>query len=77
MPSDDPRVLEVLQEIRDVQRKHFDLYQEAVRNQEESIRAQQEAIRFQKVSMQRVSLIAVPLIAIVLGLLLWLMLAFN
>jgi hypothetical protein len=77
MSSDDQRVLEVLQEIRDVQREHFALYQEAVRNQGVSIRAQQEAIEFQKTSIRRVSLIALPLIAVVLGLLGWLMLAFR
>jgi len=77
MSTDDPRVLEILQDIRDVQREHFELYQTAVKNQEESIRAQQEAIRFQKTSMRRVTLIALPLIAIVLGVLLWLTLAFR
>ncbi|MDX1394706.1 MAG: hypothetical protein R3195_09945 [Gemmatimonadota bacterium] len=75
--SDDPRVLAVLEEIRDVQRRHFELYQKAVANQEASIRAQEDAIRFQKSSMRRVMLVALPLIAIVLGLLLWLMLAFR
>ncbi len=43
--SSDDRVIEVLEEIRDVQRKHFELYEHAVRNQEASIEAQKEAIR--------------------------------
>ena len=75
--NDDPRVLAVLEEMRDVQRRHLELYEQAVRNQEDSIRAQQEAIRFQKESMRRVMLVALPLIAIVLGLILWLTLAFR
>ncbi|MDH3734952.1 MAG: hypothetical protein OEU54_15590 [Gemmatimonadota bacterium] len=75
--SQDERVIEVLEEIRDTQRQHFELYQEAVRNQEESIRAQQEAIRFQKVTTRRLMFGLIPLIAIVLGLLLWLTLAFR
>lgn len=75
--TDDPRVLAVLEEIRDVQHRHFELYERAVANQEASIRAQEEAIRFQKSSMRRVMLVALPLIAIVLGLLLWLMLVFR
>jgi hypothetical protein len=73
----DERVIRILEEIRDTQRRHFELYQEAVRNQEESIRQQQEAIRFQKVVTRRMLLGGVPLIAIVLGLLLWLMLTFR
>ena len=75
--TDESRVLEVLEEIRDVQRRHFELYERAVANQEASIRAQEEAIRFQKSSMRRVMLVALPLIAIVLGLLFWLMLVFR
>lgn len=73
----DERVIQVLEEIRDTQRSHFELYQEAVRNQEESIRQQQEAIRFQKSVTKRMLLVVVPLIAIVLGLLLWLTLTFR
>lgn len=73
----DEQVIAVLEEIRDTQARHFELYQEAVRNQEESIRAQQEAIRFQKVTTRRLMFGLVPLIAIVLGLILWLTLVFR
>ena len=73
----DERVLEVLEDMRDTQRRHFELYQEAVRNQEESIRQQQEAIRFQKTVTRRILFLALPLIAVVLGLLFWVTLTFR
>lgn len=75
--DDTDRIIEVLEEIRDTQRRHFELYQEAVRNQEDSIRAQHEAIRFQKVTTRRLMFGLLPLIAIVLGVLLWLSLAWR
>lgn len=71
---DDDRAIEILEDIRDVQRRHFEAYQQAVRNQEESIRQQAEAIRFQKVTTRRLALALIPLFAILLGLVLWLLL---
>lgn len=72
MTDRDP-MLHVLEDIRDTQKRHFELYQEAVQNQERSIQAQEEAIRYQKASMRRVQMIALPLIAIVLALMFWVM----
>jgi CHASE3 domain sensor protein len=43
MPDD--RVIQLLEEIRDLQRQHVERYSEALRNQQESIRLQQAAIR--------------------------------
>jgi len=68
------RVVEILEEIRDVQRRHFEAYEQAVRNQEESIRQQREAIRFQRVTTRRLMIVLIPLLAIALGLVLWLVL---
>jgi hypothetical protein len=39
------RVLQILEEIRDLQRQHLANYQEALRNQQESIRLQQAGLR--------------------------------
>jgi len=71
----DDRIVELLTEIRDLQQRHFDTYRTAVKNQEESIRAQKEAIAFQKTTTRRLTLGLIPIVAIVLGLTLWLMLA--
>jgi CHASE3 domain sensor protein len=43
MPDD--RVIQLLEEIRDLQRQHVQRYSEALRNQQESIRLQQAALR--------------------------------
>jgi CHASE3 domain sensor protein len=43
MPDD--RVIQLLEEIRDLQRQHVERYSEALRNQQESIRLQQAALR--------------------------------
>jgi len=41
----DDRVIQLLEEIRDLQRSHVERYSEALRNQEESIRLQQAGLR--------------------------------
>jgi hypothetical protein len=38
----DDRIVRLLEEIRDLQRRHVDSYGDALRNQQESIRLQQE-----------------------------------
>jgi CHASE3 domain sensor protein len=43
MPDD--RVIQLLEEIRDLQRQHVERYSEALRNQQESIRLQQTGLR--------------------------------
>jgi hypothetical protein len=68
------RIVELLAEIRDLQQRHFETYQTAVRNQEESIRAQKEAIAFQKTTTRRLMFVLVPVVSIALGLILWLLL---
>ena len=39
---DDPRAIQLLQEIRDIHREHLESYQRGLQNQEESIRMQRE-----------------------------------
>ncbi len=41
----DDRIIQLLEEIRDLQRYNVERYGEALRNQEESIRLQQAALR--------------------------------
>jgi hypothetical protein len=41
----DDRIVQVLEEIRDLQRQHVERYGEALRNQQESIRLQQAGLR--------------------------------
>ena len=41
----DDRAIQLLEEIRDLQRKNVERYSEALRNQEESIRLQQAGLR--------------------------------
>jgi hypothetical protein len=41
----DDRIIRLLEEIRDLQRRHSERYGEALRNQEESIRLQQAGLR--------------------------------
>jgi hypothetical protein len=47
----DDRVVQILEEIRDLQKQHLDRYGEALRNQEESIRLQQAGLRRVRVIM--------------------------
>ena len=41
----DDRIVQVLEEIRDLQRQHMERYGEALRNQQESIRLQHAGLR--------------------------------
>lgn len=58
------RVVELLTEIRDLQRTHLDRYGEALRNQEESIEAQKGAIEYQRTMAKRIALLIIPLVVI-------------
>ncbi|MCL7956611.1 MAG: hypothetical protein M8860_06870 [marine benthic group bacterium] len=64
--TDEERTVELLTEIRDLQRTHLERYEEALRNQSASIEAQREAIEYQKRTIRRVMVALVPLIAIFL-----------
>jgi hypothetical protein len=50
----DERAIRLLEEIRDQQREHLELYREAVKNQEASIRMQAEAVKMQRSAVTRV-----------------------
>jgi hypothetical protein len=60
------RVVELLTEIRDLQRTHLDRYQEALDNQAESIEAQKGAIEYQRKMTRRGLALIVPLVVIFL-----------
>ncbi len=62
----DERVVELLTEIRDLQRTHLEKYEEALRNQAESIAAQKQAIEFQRSMTRRLVRIFIPLVVIFL-----------
>ncbi len=47
----DEEVVKLLQEIRDLQKLHFENCKEALRNQQESIEMQRKASRRQKISL--------------------------
>jgi hypothetical protein len=60
------RVVELLTEIRNLQRTHLERYQEALDNQAESIVAQKGAIEYQQTMAKRVALLIIPLVVIFL-----------
>jgi hypothetical protein len=60
------RVVELLTEIRDLQRTHVERYQEALDNQAESIAAQKGAIEYQRTMAKRLALLIIPLVLIFL-----------
>ena len=60
------RVVELLTEIRDLQRTHVERYQEALANQAESIAAQKGAIEYQRTMAKRLALLIIPLVVIFL-----------
>jgi hypothetical protein len=62
----DDRIVELLTEIRDLQRTHLDRYQEALDNQAESIEAQKGAIDYQRTVAKRLALLIIPLVVIFL-----------
>jgi hypothetical protein len=64
----DERAIQLLQEIRDQQREHLDLYREAVKNQAASIRMQAEAVGMQRRALYRF-IPAIGALAIVLAVL--------
>ena len=62
----DNRIVELLAEIRDLQRTHLERYQEALDNQTESIAAQKGAIEYQRTMAKRLALLIIPLVVIFL-----------
>jgi hypothetical protein len=60
------RTVELLTEIRDLQRTHLQRYEEVLSNQSESIEAQRDAIDYQKRTIRRVMMALIPLIVIFL-----------
>jgi hypothetical protein len=60
------RTVELLTEIRDLQRIHLERYEEALHNQSESIETQRDAIDYQKRTIRRVMMALIPLIVIFL-----------
>lgn len=73
---DSERTEALLREIRDAQREHLDLYRRAVARQEASIEHQREAIAYQRRAMRLGLVIVLPVLALVIGLLLWLLLSY-
>jgi len=65
----DERAIRLLEEIRDQQREHLELYREAVKNQEGSIRMQAEAVAMQRAAMRR--LIPAILVIVIVLVLIW------
>ena len=65
----DERAIRLLEEIRDQQREHMDLYRQAVLRQDESIRMQAEAVALQRRVIRRL----IPAILVVAFLMLLLM----
>ena len=64
---DTDRVIQLLEEIRDLQRQQVDSQQLALRNQQEAIRAQQEAMaRGRKLQIALGLVIAVVLVTVLL-----------
>jgi hypothetical protein len=56
-------VVELLKEIRDLQRLHIESYKEAVRNQQEALEGQRKATRFQRVSLLVLVVFLVAIVA--------------
>ena len=69
---DTDRIVQLLEEIRDLQLEHRERHILAVEDQKKSIQAQQEAIRLQQETTRRVQWIALPIILVILALLAWL-----
>ena len=67
------RVEELLEEIRDLKTAHLDLYRDALANQRGSIRIQEEAVRHQRLMMRVATVVVLPLLALVVGVLIWLL----
>ncbi len=66
----------LFQDIRDAQREHLELYKEALANQQPSIEKQQEAIEYQRRMIRVGFRIILPVLAFVVGVIIWLMLNF-
>jgi paraquat-inducible protein B len=68
----DERAVGLLEEIRNLQREHLELYRQAVRNQEDSIRMQREAQDELRRRMKIVWVLGIVAIGLALSLL-WLL----
>ncbi len=66
----------LLEEIRDLQREHLAAYREALENQRRSIAQHEEAIAFSRRMILRIVWVAIPAIAILVGLIVWITLEF-
>ena len=65
----DDRLVQLLEEIRDLQQAHALRYEEALRNQQESIRLQQTAIRRVRVILAFAAVVLVLAVGVLLLLL--------
>jgi hypothetical protein len=66
----DDRIIRLLEEIRDLQRRHAERYGEALRNQEESIKLQQAGLRRVRVVLAFATIAVILAIAMLVMLLL-------
>ncbi len=71
---DDDRIVRLLEEIRDLQSRHVANHEEALRNQRESIDSQQKAIRYQRKVTRRLLITLVPVAALLVITVVWLLL---
>jgi hypothetical protein len=65
----DDRVIRLLEEIRDLQRKHVERYGEALSNQQESIRLQQAGLRRVRVILGFAAVVLIMAVGVLLLLL--------
>ena len=66
----DDRIIQLLEEIRDLQRQHVDRYGEALRNQQESIRLQQAGLRRVRIILAFATIVLIMTVGVLVLLLL-------
>ena len=62
----DDRVIRLLEEIRDIQRRHAERYGEALQNQQESIRLQQAGLRRVRVILGFAAVVLIMAVGVML-----------
>jgi hypothetical protein len=67
------QMIQLLQEIRDLQRQQVENSTVALRNQQDSIEKQRRAIEYYRTVTRRLTIVSAPLLLVVLALLWWLM----
>jgi uncharacterized membrane protein YvbJ len=67
----DEKVIQLLEEIRDLQKLHAENYKEALRNQQESIEIQRRAVRRQKIVLLACFFLLVIFLVIFIRILAW------